>query len=102
LARALVKTKLEYFNQHYGFTYHRISIRNQRSRWGSCSKEGNLNFNYRIIFLPPALADYLIIHELCHLKEFNHSRAFWALVAQTIPHYQTVRRELKKNGASYF
>ena len=102
LARVLVKAKLEHFNQHYGFKYNRISIRNQRSRWGSCSKQGNLNFNYRIIFLPPALADYLIVHELCHLQEFNHSRAFWALVTQTIPHYQTVRRELKNTGANYF
>jgi len=102
LARALVKSRLEHFNQFHHFKYNRISIRNQRSRWGSCSKQGNLNFNYRIIFLPPLLADYLIVHELCHLKEFNHSRAFWHLVSQTIPRYLMARRELKKTGTSYF
>ncbi|NBX49499.1 M48 family peptidase, partial [bacterium] len=82
-------------NQHYGFSYGKISVRNQQTRWGSCSKRGNLNFNYRILFLPPHLADYLIVHELCHLKEFNHSPRFWALVAQGCPNYHACKKELR-------
>jgi len=95
-ARILARERLSYFNQFYNFKFSRISIRNQRSRWGSCSKSGGLNFNYRIIFLPPDLADYLIVHELCHLGELNHSPAFWRLVAQTIPDYASRRRLLRK------
>ena len=83
-------------NTHYGFTYRNVSVRNQKTRWGSCSKRGNLNFNYRILYLPPHLADYLIVHELCHLKEFNHSRKFWQLVEKVFPEYCELRRELKK------
>jgi predicted metal-dependent hydrolase len=94
-ARALVHARLEHFNAYYGFTYGRVSIRNQKTRWGSCSSKGNLNFSYRIIFLSPAAQDYLIIHELCHLKQFNHSVAFWSLVAEQCPDYQTHHLELK-------
>ncbi|OHA87048.1 MAG: hypothetical protein A2566_03780 [Candidatus Zambryskibacteria bacterium RIFOXYD1_FULL_40_13] len=95
-ARKLVKERLEYWNMHYKFRYVRVSIRNQRSRWGSCSKSGNLNFNFRIATLPPNLVDYIIVHELCHLGEFNHSEKFWNLVAQKIPDYAELRAELKK------
>ena len=71
-ARALAKSRIEYYNTLYGFIFNRISIKNHKSRWGSCSKKGNLNFNYKIALLPEALADYVIVHELCHLGEFNH------------------------------
>lgn len=94
-ARALAHARLEHFNRIYGFRYNRVAIRNQRSRWGSCSKKGNLNFNYRIAFLPEHLRDYIIVHELCHLKEFNHSLRFWALVAAAIPDPRKVRSELR-------
>ncbi len=100
VARTLVHERLEYFNHHYGFTYGRVAIRDQRSRWGSCSKKGNLNFNYRIALLPPHLADYIIVHELCHLHEFNHSQKFWALVAETIPAHRACRHELRTKGMS--
>lgn len=91
----LVSSKLERYNQSYGFCWNRISIRNQKTRWGSCSKKGNLSYNYKIAILPEKYADYIIVHELCHLGEFNHSRRFWDLVRKTIPNYKEIRRELK-------
>lgn len=95
-ARVLVHARLEHFNAIYKFTYKRVVIKNQKTCWGSCSSKGNLNFNYKIVLLPERLADYIIAHELCHLREFNHSRAFWDLVAQTMPDYARARAELKK------
>jgi hypothetical protein len=94
-ARALVHARLAHFNQFYGFTYGSVAIRDQRSRWGSCSSAGNLNFNYRIALLPPHLSDYVIVHELCHRGEFNHSQRFWDLVARVMPDYLALRAELK-------
>ncbi len=94
-ARRLITGRLEYFNRYYNFKYGRISIRDQRTRWGSCSRTGNLNFSYRLVELSPEAADYIVVHELCHLKEFNHSAKFWALVGQVIPDYKERRRELK-------
>ncbi|HEY5383150.1 MAG TPA: M48 family metallopeptidase [Candidatus Paceibacterota bacterium] len=96
-ARALVTERLDYFNRHYGFIYGKVFIRNTRTRWGSCSSRGNLGFNYRIIKLSPHLADYIVVHELCHLKEFNHSPQFWALVAETVPEWKLLRRELRRH-----
>ncbi len=94
-ARRFVHSRLEMFNEHYRFVYNRVAIRNQKTRWGSCSKKRNLNFNYRIASLPIHLADYVIVHELCHLAEFNHSQKFWNLVARAIPDHRTRRRELR-------
>ncbi len=94
-ARALAHARLAHFNQFYGFTYQKVFIRNQKTRWGACSAKGNLGFNYRITYLPPQLADYVIVHELCHLGQFNHSPAFWQLVAHVIPDYKAQRRELR-------
>ncbi len=95
-ARALIRSRLEFFNTHYGFAYKRVAIKNQRRCWGSCSALGNLNFSYKLLFLPPGLSDYVIAHELCHLKELNHSPRFWALVAETMPDYEQRRALLKK------
>ncbi len=95
-ARKLVEERLAYFNQYYNFDFNRIAIRNQSSRWGSCSSYKNLNFNYRLCLLPSELADYIIVHELCHLSEMNHSVKFWDLVAWTIPDHKIRRKELKK------
>lgn len=94
-ARALVHERLAYFNAHYGFSYNRVAIRNQRRCWGSCTSLKNLNFSYRLLFLPLELTDYIIVHELCHLKELNHSSRFWDLVAETIPDYRECQRALK-------
>lgn len=95
-ARAFVAERLEYWNQHYGFAWGRLAIKDQRTMWGSCSKKGNLNFSYALLFLPRPLADYVVVHELCHLKEHNHSRRFWALVEQTIPDHTARRMALRE------
>ena len=99
-ARILVRERLAYFNQSYHFKWKRIAIRNQRARWGSCSRKGNLNFNYKLALLPSHLSDYIIVHELCHLGELNHSAKFWKLVAKTIPNHRILRKELRKVGMS--
>ena len=97
-ARKLVTTRLNYFNQIYNLKYNRVAIRNQSSRWGSCSSSNNLNFNYRLCLLPQELADYIIVHELCHLQEMNHSKNFWALVAKVSPDYRVKEKQLKNFG----
>ena len=97
-ARAFAHERLAYFNRYYGLTFNAVSIRNQKTRWGSCSRRGNLNFNYKIALLSPHLADYIIVHELCHLKELNHSERFWDLVALTVPDHRSRRTELRKGG----
>lgn len=101
-ARALVLARLEHFNQHYGLSWNRVAIRNPRRSWGSCTSLKNLNFSYRILFLPPALQDYIIVHELCHLKELNHGNTFWAHVAEMVPDHTACRvslRQLDRHGA---
>lgn len=90
--------RVEHFNIHYGFNVKKISVRRQTSRWGSCSRAGALNFNYHIVRLTPELVDYIVVHELCHIGMFNHSPKFWSLVAETIPEYKTLRRQLKSIG----
>ncbi|MCA9365610.1 M48 family metallopeptidase [Candidatus Kaiserbacteria bacterium] len=95
LARELVLTRLNQWNQFYGLEWNRVAIRNQKTCWGSCTSLKNLNFSYRLLFLPPHLQDYIIVHELCHLSELNHSPAFWDLVAMTMPDYHMHKRELR-------
>lgn len=95
-ALQLVSERVEHWNRQYGCRIGSISIRNQKSRWGSCSRAGNLAFNYRVVHLDPDLLDYIIVHELCHLLELNHSRQFWNRVAQTIPDYAQRRMSLKR------
>jgi predicted metal-dependent hydrolase len=92
----MVTEKLQLFNITYQYTYNRVHVKDHKSQWGSCSTKKNLNFNYRILFLPDKLRDYIVVHELCHLGESNHSKAFWKLVAQTIPEYKKRRRELRQ------
>lgn len=94
-ARAFVYTRLAELNTPYGFAYNKVYIRANTSRWGSCSGNRNLNFDYRILFLPSHLQDYILIHELCHLKEMNHSARFWALVQKTVPDYARRKSELR-------
>ncbi len=96
-ALQFVKDRVDFYNSHYGFSFHTISVRNQRTRWGSCSRKGHLSFNYRLLFLPRAFADYVVVHELCHLKEFNHSKRFWELVGATMPDYRSIRKKLRNS-----
>lgn len=94
-AKQLAVRKVREINHFYNFAYNRITIRFVSTRWGSCSSKKNLNFNYRLIFLPENLVDYLVAHELCHLQEMNHSAKFWKLVEKSIPDYKERRRQLK-------
>ncbi len=93
-ARTLVHERITHWAPLIGVTPKRIAIRDQRSRWGSCSTKGNLNFNYRLALIPIELVDYVVVHELCHLLEFNHSERFWAQVKRHMPHYQLQKKAL--------
>lgn len=97
-AKKILKDRLEYYNQFYQFEYNKIVIRDQKSRWGSCSTNKIINFNYKLLFLPEHLRDYVVVHELCHLQEMNHSKKFWDLVGRTIPDHRRRRRELRGLG----
>ena len=99
-AMRVIPVRTEYFAQLLGVSYGRITIRAQRSRWGSCSSKGNLNFNCLLALVPEEVLDYVIVHELCHLLEMNHSSAFWGNVARLIPDYRIYRKWLKDNGAT--
>lgn len=94
-ARKLVLSRLSCWNAAYGLKYERVSIKNHRTQWGSCSEKRNLNFNYKIVFLPKRLADYVIVHELSHVREMNHSDRFWRVVAEAIPDYARRERALR-------
>lgn len=83
-----------------GVTVGRITIRNQKTRWGSCSSKGNLNFNCLLMLCPEEIRDYVVVHELCHRKELNHSTRFWNEVARVMPDYTERRKWLKENGGS--
>jgi len=98
-AYVLVHDRVKYFKQFYtefSGQIKSINIRNQKTRWGSCSKDKKLSFNYKIVFLPPELCDYIVVHELCHMKEMNHKKCFWDLVALQIPDHKNKRLEIKK------
>jgi len=97
-AKAYLPGRVEHFAQQLKVTYGRITIRTQRSRWGSCSSKGNLNFNCLLMLVPPEVADYIVVHELCHRKQMNHSPRFWAEVAGILPDYKLRQRWLKEQG----
>ena len=95
-ARVFIRGRVERFNKILKFSYNRIFIKAHRRKWGSCSHRKNLNFNYRILFLPQELADYIVAHELCHLKELNHSKKFWGLMEKILPDWRERRKQLRK------
>lgn len=97
-ARLKLPSKVKEFAIQMDVEYGRISIRHQKTRWGSCSSKGNLNFNCMLMAMPEEIQDYVVVHELCHLKEMNHSPAFWAEVETIIPDYRARRQWLKQNG----
>ena len=96
-AEEAIRDRLDFFKDHYHFKFHKVTFRNQKSRWGSCSHKGNLNFNWRLIMAPIEVIDYVVVHEMCHLKEMNHSSRFWKLVEETQPDYKKTRKWLKEN-----
>jgi predicted metal-dependent hydrolase len=95
----MIKEKLNLFNnKYYKFKFNEVKVKDLKTRWGSCSRNKNLNFNFKVLFLAHEIQDYIIVHELCHLKEFNHSRKFWNLVRLSIPDYELIRKDLNING----
>jgi len=99
-ARKRIAARAEFFAPLVGVQYGRIAIRRQRSRWGSCSSKGNLNFNCLLMLAPPEVLDYVVVHELCHLREMNHSPRFWAELRRVLPDYERPRRWLRENGGA--
>ena len=99
-AKRLIPDRAAYFARLMGVSYGRITIRCQRTRWGSCSSKGNLNFNCLLMLAPPEVLDSVVVHELCHRKELNHSDRFYAHVLRVFPDYWRWNRWLKDNGDS--
>lgn len=94
----VVEDRVAHYAPIVGVTYNRISIRAQHTRWGSCSSKGNLNFNCLLVLVPPEVLDYVVVHELCHRKQMNHAKAFWAEVEAVLPDYKTSKGWLRENG----
>lgn len=97
-ARAQFEARTAHYQAITGGHYTSITIRDQKTRWGSCSSRGTLSFNYRLIFAPPMVLDYVVVHELCHLTHMNHSKEFWNKVASVMPDYRVYRKWLKEHG----
>ena len=97
-AKSVLAQRTAYFARQIGVTYGKITVRDQKTRWGSCSQTGNLNFNFRLILAPPEVLDYVVVHELCHRRQMNHSAQFWQEVAQVLPDYRKRKAWLTENG----
>lgn len=97
-AKEYISKRVDYYIPLTGGSYERITIRDQKTRWGSCSSQGTLSFNWRLMLAPPAVLDYVVVHELCHLTYMNHSREFWQAVERVMPDYKEYRRWLKEHG----
>lgn len=99
-ALSYIPERVAYFAKLVGVSYGRITIRNQKTRWGSCSSKGNLNFNCLLMLTSPEIIDYVVVHELCHRKQMNHSTAFWKEVEKILPDYKSRVKWLKANGGA--
>ena len=99
-ARQLLADRVPFWAGRIGVSYGRITVRRQHTLWGSCSSRGNLSFNALLAAVPPEVCDYVVVHELCHRLQMNHSPAFWAEVARAMPDYESRRRWLSENGES--
>ena len=97
-ACVVIPKRVAYFAEKIGVTYGKITLRQQKTRWGSCAANGNLNFNWLLILAPPGVLDYVVVHELCHRREMNHSQAFWKEVEAILPDYRERQKWLKDNG----
>lgn len=97
-ARKHIPLRVAYFCQYTGGIYTSVSIRNQKTRWGSCSSRGTLSFNYRLMLAPAEVLDYVIVHELCHLTHMNHSKDFWSMVERIMPDFRFSKKWLKEHG----
>ena len=97
-ARQQFESRVAYFHRITGGNYTSVTVRDQNTRWGSCSSRGTLSFNYRLIFAPPAVLDYVVVHELCHLSHMDHSKNFWNMVASVMPEYGEYRKWLREHG----
>ena len=97
-AKDYIPKRVEYYHQFTGGSYNKITIRDQKTRWGSCSSNGTLSFSFRLMLAPPRVLDYVVVHELCHLKHMNHSKEFWNMVESILPDYKEHRKWLKENG----
>ena len=98
-ARRRIEERAAYFAEKMGVDYGRIAIKAAKTRWGSCSAKGNLNFHWKLILMPPAVLDYVVVHELAHRIEMNHSSRFWAQVERILPDYRERRKWLKEKGS---
>lgn len=97
-AKDYIPKRVEYYHQFTGGKYTKITIRDQKTRWGSCSSNGTLSFSFRLMMAPPRVLDYVVVHELCHLTHMNHSKEFWNMVETILPDYKEHRKWLKENG----
>ena len=98
-AMRVIPERVRYYAPIVGVDYGRITIRNQKTRWGSCSSAGNLNFNVALMRVPLEVLDYVVVHELCHRIELNHSKRFWSEVERVLPDYKKQKKWLSENGA---
>lgn len=98
--RPVLSERVKYYASVLGVSYGTISIRAQKTLWGSCNKYGDLSFNCLLCLLPPCVLDYVVVHELCHRKQMNHSAAFWREVERVLPDYKSRRAQLKKEAAA--
>lgn len=100
-ARKVLTGRTDYYKQLLDVEYRRLRIGDQKTRWGSCSSKGTISYNWRLVLMPEKIMDYVVVHELCHLLEMNHSAKFWKRVSEVLPDYKDRRKWLKENGEKY-